>query len=64
MITKMYIFKFQDLTDGNFAFILAANRSDAEMKLDSLTTLKYKLVNSKPVEECGTWVIFNKIISF
>jgi len=57
----MYIFKFQDLTEGNFAFILAPNQVDAEMKLSSLTELKYKLITAKPVDECGTWVIFNKI---
>jgi hypothetical protein len=57
----MYIFKFQDIVEGNFAFILAPNQSDAEVKLGSLTELKFKLITAKPVTECGTWVIFNKI---
>lgn len=61
----MNIYKFQDQTDGNFAFVLATNLQDAIEFLESKTALKFALVEFRPVEQVKTpLLIFNSILPF
>lgn len=61
----MTVFKFQDLTDGNFAFVVSETRKAAVIKLKQKTNFTFKLISKKPLFELeGTWIIYNDILPF
>ena len=61
----MKLYKFKDLTDGRFAFVLARSKTQAECELKKHTTLKFEFVDFKHVEELEKPIImFNKILPF
>ena len=55
----MYIFKFQDVRDGNFAFVFAKDLDEAKIKIKSVTELKLRFISKQ--ETMDSWIIFNKI---
>jgi hypothetical protein len=48
---KLYIFKFQDYTDGNYAFIIGKDEPEARSILEQETSLKFIMTGSKFLEE-------------
>ena len=59
----MKIFKFQDQTDGNHAFILAQSESEAWAELNKITALKCRLVETRNPEDLKKpVVILNHIL--
>jgi len=59
------IYKFKDLQDGNYAFILAQNLEQAQKRLEQETGLKFKFVGCKSLDEIGkALVIRNDILPF
>jgi hypothetical protein len=61
----MNIYKFKDTVDGNYAFILADNSYDAEMLLETKTSLEFELVEAKPISDIYKPIIIkNNIVPF
>ena len=61
----MEIYKFKDLTDGNYCFILAKNKKEAVLRLNKITSINFILKEIKKVEDLKTpLIIFNKILPF
>jgi hypothetical protein len=61
----MIVYKFQDVVDGRFAFIVAKSQEEAEKTLRNLTSVDFKLVDSKsPNELSRPIVLVNNILPF
>jgi len=61
MKEQKYIFKFQDVRDGNFAFVFSDTLENAKIKIKEVTSLKLRYIEYKEPIDLGTWIIFNKI---
>ena len=61
----MRIYKFQDAVDGNYAFIVAKNQAEAAKALQNLTSIPFKFIESKTLEELNRpIVLMSKILPF
>ena len=61
----MKVYKFKDVVDGGFAFIIAKNQGDATKMLQNLTSIPFKFIESKTPEEINRpIVLMNKILPF
>jgi hypothetical protein len=61
----MKIYKFQDIVDGRFAFIVAKNQGEATKALQNLTSIGFKFIESKTPEELNRpIVLMNTILPF
>jgi hypothetical protein len=61
----MNVYKFQDIVDGRFAFILAKNQGEATKTLQNLTIIGFKFIESKTLKEINMpIVLINKILPF
>ena len=61
----MRIYKFQDVVDGNFAFIIAKSKSEAIDKLQTLTSIECNFIEDRPMNEHEKpIVLLNQILPF
>lgn len=61
----VFIYKFKDKVDGNYAFILASNQIDAEKILETKTSIDFELVETKHISDIHKPIIIkNNIIPF
>jgi hypothetical protein len=61
----MKIYKFKDVADGNFAFIMANSESDAILILERHTSIAFLLVGSKnPSDLNRPIILLNNILPF
>ncbi|TXD52706.1 MULTISPECIES: hypothetical protein [unclassified Polaribacter] len=61
----MKIYKFKDEIDGNFAFIIAKNEDEAAATLTITSSIPFKFIESKNIEEHNRPVILlNNILPF
>ena len=61
----MRIYKFQDVVDGNFAFIAAAGEEQAQDAIQGHTSIGVKLIESKSLEDLKRPIILiNNILPF
>jgi hypothetical protein len=61
----MRIYKFRDLVDGRYAFVLAKTPGKANEALEQITSIKFELVGSKSVLEIDKPIIWkNDILPF
>jgi len=64
-IRTMNIYKFTDSVDGNTAFVIAKNLTEAIKALRETTSIDFHLVKRKTLEELDkSIVIINKIMPF
>jgi hypothetical protein len=57
----MYVYKFKDKRDGNYAFIFSDSKENAVKKMESMTELEFEYINYRDALDVGTWIIFNEI---
>ncbi len=60
----MKVYKFKDLIDGRYAFVLAASEKEASERLESLTSIPFEIVDSRWVEKMRPTIIRNDILPF
>ena len=61
----MKVYKFKDLTDGNHCFILSKNQGEATKALQEKTSIAFRFVESKKIEDLKTpLIILNNILPF
>ena len=61
----MRIYKFKDVVDGKFAFIIAKSEREASTTLNLLTSIEYKFIKSIPIDEYSKpIVLLNQILPF
>jgi hypothetical protein len=61
----MRIYKFQDVADGNFAFVAAAGEEEAQDAIQGHTSIGVKLIESKSLEDLKRPIILiNNILPF
>lgn len=60
----MKIYKFKDITDGNYCFVLAASESEARAKVENLTSLEFELVEARSINEVAPIVVYNTMLPF
>lgn len=61
----MKIYKFKDIVDGRFAFIVAKNKGEATKALQNITSIGFKFIESKTPEELNRpIVLMNTILPF
>jgi hypothetical protein len=59
------IYKFKDLVDGNYCFILAKNKDIAVGLLIQLTSIPFEFIEAKKVEDIkNPFLIINNILPF
>lgn len=61
----MCIYKFRDLTDGHYCFILADSKEDAIDFLKEYTALEFEFVESRTIDEIKKPIfVRNDILAF
>lgn len=61
----MKIFKYKDVIDGHFAFVLAKSEEDASKKLKETTSINFHLVENRVVDQLTEPIIIrNQILPF
>ena len=61
----MQVYKFRDKTDGHFAFVVAKSFEDAKAFMQTLTSLEFAFLESRPIEQIKTpFTIYNNILPF
>ena len=61
----MKVYKFKDAVDGKFAFIIAKSHEAAGNELVKLTSIPFKLVDTKAIEELKRPIVLrNDILPF
>lgn len=61
----MRIYKFRDLVDGRYAFVLADSLMSAMKKLNEVTSVKFMLIDEKSPEDLKAPIILrNDILPF
>ena len=48
---QIYIFKYRDTVDGNYAFIIHTSEEKARKRLEEETVIEFTLVGSKKLED-------------
>jgi hypothetical protein len=60
----MYVYKFKDTVDGNYIFVLAKSEILARERVSTVTSISVQLVEARHIEEVGTIVIYNTVVTF
>lgn len=60
----MKVYKFKDTVDGRLAYVLANDLEEALHKINTVTTISCKLVDSKHASELSPILIRNNILPF
>lgn len=61
----MQVYKFRDKTDGNFAFVVAKSFEDAKAFMQTLTSLEFEFLESRPIEQIKSpFILVNNILPF
>ena len=61
----MRIYKFKDVVDGNYAFVISKNIDEAVNSLKLTTSIDFTLIESRSLEELKrTIIVINQILPF